>query len=215
MAAVEVSDTPENVTTVSFRLASASSLGDANTNPGLALDQAVRSVNVGGIVLGRIIQPTSELYDGSNDHPEDTFLVAREHLYIDRNDGDGTQASDPNYGFSQFPMANASSLGLSPNTDTIDPSYPMKILWTNVFRANMCVYQIQNLPEATGVVLDNGSIRPQPGGMLNKRLKVRLDDFHNLYYSISFISGPTYAPPATQAPFRICISGWLYYRLGF
>jgi len=213
IAALEIPDIAENTTTVTFRLASTSSLGLISDTQGIALDQALRQVRIGGVVLGRIITPITTELVTDDWHPSATWMVAREHLFIDRVSGTGGQAGNaPDYGQSQFPVANATTT--TPGVTTIDPAMPMKILWTNVFRPNMSVYQVSGIPESTGVVLDNGSIRPGPGGMLNKRLRTIIDDFTNLYYSVSFITPPGWERPA-EMDYRIGISGWLYYRLGF
>lgn len=206
-------DGADNTVTATFKLAGTRAIGDAGTPPGLAMDQALRSVNVGGIVFGRIIHPTTQAWS-ADDIPTDAFTICREHLVLDRlDDGGAAVAINPAYQRSQFPIANASTAADSPAPETEEVDYPMKVLWSNVFRSNLCVYHVTDLPEGDGAVLDNGAIRPNLG-VLNKRLKVRIDDYHGLFYQCSFITLPSFSSTANHG-YKIAISGWLYYRLGF
>lgn len=206
-------DGPDNTATLTFKLAGTRAIGDSVTEPGLAMDQALRSINIGGIVMGRIIHPATRDYDAGA-IPADNFTLCREHLVVDRLDDAGAAAAiNPVYHKSQFPIANASSAASSPDATTEEVEYPMKVLWSNVFRSNLTIYHVTDLPEATGVVLDNGAIRPNTG-VLNKRLKARIDDYHGLFYQCSFITLPSFTTSENHS-YKVVISGWLYYRLGF
>jgi len=207
----DIPNTSDTSNNFSIRLASTSSLGATADNQGDALDNAVRSIKVGGIVLGRVVRNLNDNFDFEQSSLVDNWTLYREHLITDRVAANNTISCTPFYNVPQFPIANT-TVGASSNNQA-DSKHAMKVHWSNGWLVNYSVGQIDNLPEGAGVVLDNGRIQPN-STMLNKRLNLLLDDYVNLYYQGSFITSASYAAGLVRR-YRIQLFGWLYYRIGF
>lgn len=208
---VTVENTSDTITTVNVRLAAVDNLSDQTTGFGRMYEQSVRHIELGGIVLGRIIEPIGQAVSAVFDGPSESWVTCREHLTIDRATSTGGSASSGTapYNHSEAPTASMLGGGSLVESD----NFPTKVLWTNLFRANLDVVNVVDLQEGDGAVLENNRANVR-GGMLNKRLRYILDDQHNFNYSCSFITGTDYAPGENKE-YRLVLSGWLYWRLKF
>lgn len=201
-----VSDTSTNTV---FQLVTGGVLGDQATTTGRALSNAIRRIEVGGVVLWGGARNVDDVTDFLVTAPEDNEIYLHTALYVDRMNQLGVVPASMNWMRSQVPISSVPSVAAE------DWDFPMKMLWRRWSEIGITTQELGNVPEGSLAYLNGETLASQsPFIHLNKRLRIRVDDFQALCFSFSYCTGPAYAA-SVQHQYRHWLAGSVYYRTIF
>lgn len=185
--------------------------GDETTGQGRALNEAMRFLEIGGIVFSynlNLVQ-AGTVQDASSGAWSDNLFDHRVLIVSDRLDQIGSPTAIPNWFVPQTPLVGVSTT--IPIGDTFDTEYPTRIHWQDRKQLAPSSALVNGQSTPVTPVLQTVS---NAGGRANLRLRLRLQDDQGLFFHFATrISDPV---ALTQQYIWKCdVIGTMYYRFRF
>lgn len=198
-------------------------LADTGNAVGEAMANVSRSIDILAIdahwdVMSR--EPTNVAVAGSGStvYQGAQSYIIRASIISDRLGSTGIPESvNTNYGVNQFPVRTVP--GSAPDVANLEWSWPVKTHWTDF-------ETVYVLPQVYTDAIGENTLYAAQGTdvfirrrRVRRRLRVRLDDWHGLYFQVSLLTPPGFAPADwndfEQLSVRIHCTGTLWYRWRF
>jgi len=194
-------------------LARVANLSDQSTTQGRATTHQIRGLQIGGIVASFGMEPVTSDFDEDLANNAQNNIWCQNALISDRLNvaGDPAALATTNWNRSQQPIA---SVGVAtPSAAAEEWDFPTQIHFreTSLESINMMEFIDTNAGSLHGV---NGQrLRMGRRGMINKRLRLYLDDLHGLFWCFSAWSSVNHGGHGNT--FRCWLSGTPYWRVVF
>lgn len=196
------------------RLASTRALGDMTPGTGLAINEALRSMDIGGIVMDWDCRKVSDVsYEGDG---LEGRLFTFNALIVERLDTGGGPVSVATFDpfLNGVPVATVSAAGATPVSPTGDQQKPLRILWQRRQCLEMNPRSLTNTNENTLYFEDDTHV-VLPKQTLNKKLRLRLDDTVGLFHVAAYKTAVNWVPGVVIPQVNTWFGGTIYYRARF